>query len=75
MAEENIVKSVCKELGITHQQLAEKIGVSSKTLGNIASSGKVSIQIQTAIELYVENLKLQKTIKTIKEYHETINNL
>ena len=75
MEEKNIVKEVCSELGITYEQLGEEIGVSGKTLSNIASSGKVSIQIEKAINLYLENLKLKKTIKVIKDYHETINNL
>jgi hypothetical protein len=30
---------------------------------------------EKAIKLYLENLKLKKTIKIIKDYHETINNL
>ena len=34
---ENIVKKVCKELGITQKELAEKMGVSEGTMRNWSS--------------------------------------
>ena len=33
-AEENIVKRVCKELGITQRELADRIGMSADSLNN-----------------------------------------
>ena len=35
--EENIVKKVCKQLGITQKELAEKMGVSEGTMRNWSS--------------------------------------
>lgn len=39
MSENNIVKRVCKELGVTQKELAEKIGVAEQTVRGW-SSGK-----------------------------------
>ena len=36
---ENIVKKVCKELGITQKELAEKMGVNDVTVRNWSSKG------------------------------------
>jgi len=68
--QENIVKKVCKELGLTYKQLGEKIGVSESSLRSAASTGKISNQIKKAIELYLENLELKKELQefhTLKE--------
>jgi len=37
--DENIVKKVCKELGITQKELAEKMGVNDVTVRNWSSKG------------------------------------
>ena len=68
--QENIVKKVCKELGLTYKQLGEKIGVSESSLRSAASTGKISNQIKKAIGLYLENLELKKELQefhTLKE--------
>ena len=67
MKEENIVKKVCKELGLTYKQLGERIGYSEGTIRNIASKQEVSEPIKKAIELYLENLELKKELE---EFHE-----
>ncbi|MGA1846899.1 helix-turn-helix domain-containing protein [Deferribacter abyssi] len=64
---ENIVKKVCKELGITQKELAERIGISEQSLRNAVSSGKLSNQTKKAIELFVENVKLKKELEKYKE--------
>ena len=38
--QENLVKKTCKELGITQKELAEKIGISEKTISGWANSKK-----------------------------------
>ena len=68
--QENIVKKVCKELGLAYKQLGEKIGVSESSLRSAASTGKISNQIKKAIGLYLENLELKKELQefhTLKE--------
>ena len=64
---ENIVKKVCKELGLTYRELGERIGVSESSLRSAASTGKISNQVKKAIELFVE---LQNTKQQLKDYEE-----
>lgn len=60
MENENIIKRTCKELGITQKVLADKIGVSIETINKASSSGEVSKQVETAINLLLET-ELLKT--------------
>ena len=41
-ADDNIVKRVCKELGLTYKQLGEAIGYSESALNNAARQEKIS---------------------------------
>ena len=68
---ENIVKRVCKELGLTYKQLGEAIGYSESAVNN-ASRGEVSKAMQKAIELYVENLALKKDIENSNKIKSTL---
>jgi len=63
---ENIVKKVCKDLGLTYKQLGEAIAVKESTLNKLASTGEISDQIKKAIELYIENEKLKTELKDIE---------
>lgn len=60
MTEPNIIKQVCKDYNLSHQQLADKIGASHSVVASSASSGKISKRIETAINLFVENQELKK---------------
>ena len=64
---DNIIKRVCKELGLTYKELGEKIGYSESNINKVASTGQISNQLKKAIEMYLENLELKKQIKTCKE--------
>ena len=67
---ENIIKNVCKELGLTYKELGEKIGYSEGALKTASSTGRVSEPLKKAIELYLKNEKLEKELK---EYHQLKN--
>ena len=73
--EENIVKRVCKELGLTYKQLGEKIGVKEGTLNKVASTGEISEQIQKAIELYLKTLDLESELNEYKEFKNFIKKI
>lgn len=62
----NIVKKVCKELGITQKELAEKIGVPHPTVARWAS-GEVPEQGKKLIELYYENVKLKNKLSKVSD--------
>ena len=71
----NIVKKVCKELGLTYRELGERIGLKEGTVNKIASTGEVSEQIQKAIELYLETLELQKELQEYKDFKNFIKKI
>ncbi len=60
---DNIVKKVCKELGLTYKELGEKTGYSESAIKMAASTGKISEPLKRAIELYLETLQLKKDLE------------
>lgn len=62
MAEDNIVKKVCAELGITQRELAERIGMSADSLNVAVSNNKISKMTETAINLVLEVEMLKKEL-------------
>jgi len=71
---ENIVKKVCKELGLTYKQLGEKIGYSEGSIRNLASKNEVSEPVKKAIELLYEIERCKNKIKECEELRQTLNN-
>lgn len=59
----NIIKQVCKDLDMTYKALSNEIGYKPDTINKAASSGKVSEQLQKAINIYLENLRLKVMLK------------
>lgn len=66
--EENIVKRVCKELGLTYKQLGEKIGYSESAIKTAIANDKVSEPMQKAIEMYLKIGELEEQINTTREF-------
>ena len=61
-ADDNIVKRVCKELGITQRELADRIGMSADSLNNAVNQNKISKMAETAINLVLEVETLKKEL-------------
>lgn len=59
---ENIVKHVCKELGITQRELAERIGMSADSLNVAVSNNKISKMTEAAVNLVLEVESLKKEL-------------
>jgi len=73
--EVHLVKRVSKELGLTYKELGEKIGYSEGALRGAVSKNQLSIQLEKALELYleIETLKSSKEkIAKTKELLETL---
>ena len=69
MSSENIVKKVCKELGITQKELAERIGVAEGTVNRwSAKPDTIPEQTIKMFELLLEN-------KRLKEKEEKVNTI
>jgi len=68
---ENLVKKTCKELGLTQKELAEKIGVSQKSITNWANNkNPIPLNFKKSVELLkkAEELEiLKKSMKILKE--------
>ncbi|CAD7289547.1 hypothetical protein LMG7974_01624 [Campylobacter majalis] len=62
MADENIVKRVCAELGITQRELAHRIGMGADSLNVAVSNNKFSKQTKASINLVFENETLKKEL-------------
>ena len=56
---DNIVKRVCKELGITQKELAERLGVDDGTVRKWSSSGKVPNWAINFMDLLLEYEKVK----------------
>lgn len=70
---ENIIKATCKELNINQKDLAEKIGISEGTLNNISSTGKITKQIEKALELLIDNERMKKDFEIIEQFKQLLN--
>ncbi len=75
MSDENIVKNVCKDLGMTYRELGEIIGVSESSLRSSASTGKISDQVSKAIQLYLETLDLKNQLKACETLKKALKEL
>ena len=73
--QENIIKTTCKELGLTYRELAEKIGVKESTLNKVASTGEISDLMKKAIALYLETLNLKKELEEYQQFKQFIKKM
>ncbi len=64
--EENLVKKTCRELGITQKELAEKIGVTDRTLSKYATNEYIPKNVINHINLILENHNQNKLIDSLK---------
>lgn len=71
----NIIKKVCRDLDLTYKKLALEIGYKPDTINKSASTGKVSEQLQKAIEMYLENLRLKDKLKDFDIMKETFKKI
>jgi len=69
--EVHLVKKVSKELGLTYKELAEKIGYSESSLRKTVSNNTLSSQLETAIQLYLDNLKLKEELEEMEDFKDT----
>lgn len=66
---------VCEILGISRQELADKLGISVATINSWTSDpARISQTTRVALELMIENHKLKQIVKKAKEAQEAIKN-
>jgi len=64
----NVVKEVCKELGITQKNLAEILEVPEGTISSWAVKNEIPRLGKKAIEFYIENSKNKKIVESYKAF-------
>lgn len=76
MADEtdNIVKKVCRELGITQRELAERMEIPESTIARW-KSGDLPRLAELYLNVLLENVELKNKLETIKKAHEIISKL
>ena len=72
MSEENIVKKTCRELSLTHAELSNLISYKPDTVNKAASTGKISNQLQGAIEMYLKIIELEEELKDYENLKTSI---
>ncbi len=71
MADDNLIKQTCKELGLTYKQLSELIGLSEGRVKQLAI-GEVGEQVEKALNLLLENHTLKNKIKEHEELQKLL---
>lgn len=74
MADENIVKLTCKELGITQKELAERLEVPQSTVSGWVN-GEIPKMTKLALKLLIENRELKQKLHIFKEAHKIASGL
>ena len=65
----------CEILGISRQELADKLGISVATINSWTSDpARISQTTRVALELMIENHELKMIIIKVKEAQEAIKN-
>ncbi|WP_232469999.1 hypothetical protein [Campylobacter coli] len=70
---ENIVKKVCKELGLTYRQLGELIGLSEGRVKQLAI-GEVGEQVEKACQMLIKIHKLEAELNEQKQLKILLKN-
>ena len=68
----NVVKDICKELGITQKQLAQILEVPEGTVSSWAVKNEIPRLGRKAIEFYMQNVKNQKIVDSYRSFQELL---
>ena len=71
-AKSNVVKNICKELGITQKNLAEILEVPEGTVSSWAVKNEIPRLGRKAIEFYMLNVKNQKIVDSYRSFKELL---
>jgi len=73
--EENLVKQVCKEYGITQTELAKKLDIPRGTMGRWSSDENIPRGMSIALSLMLENKELKDKLLAIKLFKEVLDKI
>lgn len=72
---ENLIKSTCRELGITYKQLGELIGLSEASIKRLATSDEISQQVIRSCEMAIEIHRLKEKTQSLEIIKKALKNL
>ena len=72
--ENNIVKRVCTELGITQRELADRMEIPESTVARW-KSGDLPRLAELYLKALLENIDLKSKLEAIRQAHEIISKL
>ena len=73
--EENLVKQVCKEYGITQTELAEKLDIPRGTISRWGSTNNMPKTAKVALELMLKNRELENKLELFKIFKKALSEL
>ena len=71
----NLIKRVCIEQQLTYKEFGEKVGFGEGAIKNAAASGKISVQLNRAIEMYLEIQQLKQENKKFKKLQQLMKEI
>lgn len=74
MANDNLIKQTCKELGLTYKQLGELIGYTEGGIKNAIAKNEVSEPMKKAIEMLLKIKELESEIQTHTTFKQAFKN-
>ena len=73
--EENLVKQVCKEYGMTQTELANKLDIPRGTISRWVSTKNIPRTAELALNLMLKNRELEKRLESFKLFRDALNKL
>ncbi|MCE3040487.1 XRE family transcriptional regulator [Helicobacter anatolicus] len=75
MAEANIVKKTCKELGLTYKHLGELIGLSEGSIKRLATSNEVNTQVIKSCEMLLQIESLEHKLIKLETFKASLKSI
>ena len=73
--EENLVKKVCKEYGITQIELAKELDIPRGTISRWVSTENIPRTAELALNLMLKNRELENKLNYFKIFKDALNKL
>ena len=73
--EENLIKKVCKEYGITQAELSKMLDIPKGTISRWVSTSKMPKTAELALNLMLKNRELENKLNSFKAFKEALNRL
>ena len=73
--EENLIKKVCKEYGITQIELSKMLDIPKGTISRWVSTSKMPKTAELALNLMLKNKELENKLNSFKLFKEALNRL